>query len=66
MANVIREHIDELQPICKSDTLRRDIKIIGELLFEQIDHTILIHMMCLIVEHENEILDMLEEETSNG
>jgi len=59
--NVIEEHIQELQPMCKSKALKRDIETIGELLFEQIDHTILIHMMCLIVENENEIIDMLGE-----
>ena len=55
--NVIQEHIEDLQPMCKSDELKRDIETIGELLFEEIDHTILIHMMCLIVEREHEILD---------
>jgi hypothetical protein len=60
--NVIQEHIDELQPMCKSGALKRDIKTIGELLFEEIDHTILIHMMCLVVEKEDEILDMIGEE----
>jgi hypothetical protein len=60
--NVIQEHIEDLKPICKSKSLKRDIETIGSRLFEQIDHTILIHMMCLIVEHENEIIDMLGEE----
>ena len=55
--NVIQEHIEDLQPMCKSDELKRDIETIGELLFEEIDHTILMHMMCLIVEREHEILD---------
>ena len=55
--NVIQEHIEDLQPMCKSDELKRDIETIGELLFEEIDHTILMHMMCLIVEREDEILD---------
>ena len=59
--NVIEEHIQELQPMCKSEALKRDIETIGELLYEQIDHTILIHMMCLIVENETEIIDMLGE-----
>ena len=60
--NVIQEHIQDLQPMCKTETLKGDIKTIGELLFEEIDHTILIHMMCLIVEREDEILDMIGEE----
>ena len=60
--NVIQEHVQDLQPMCKTETLKRDIKTIGELLFEEIDHTILIHMMCLIVEREDEILDMIGEE----
>ena len=57
--NVIQEHIQDLQPMCKSEALERDIETIGGLLFEKIDHTILIHMMCLIVEKEDEILDMI-------
>ena len=55
--NVIQKHIEDLQPMCKSDELKRDIETIGELLFEEIDNTILMHMMCLIVEREHEILD---------
>ena len=60
MTSLIQEHIEDLQPMCKSDALKRDIKTIGQLLFEKIDHTILFHMMCLIVENESEILDMIE------
>ena len=52
--NTIEEHIEELKPMCKSESLKRDIDIIGNLLFAQIDQTLLIHMMCLIVEKEHE------------
>jgi len=60
--NAIEEHVQDLQPMCKTESLKRDIETIGELLYEQIDHTILIHMMCLIVEHEDGIIDMIGDE----
>ena len=59
--NIIEEHIQGLQPMCKTKALKRDIEAIGNLLYEQIDHTILINMMCLIVENDTEIIDMLGE-----
>ena len=55
-----QEFVDELQNKAKTDSLRRDIQTISDRLWEQIDHTILTHMMCLIVEHEDEIIDMVE------
>ena len=55
-----QEFIDELQNKAKTESLKRDIQTISDNLWEQIDHTILIHMMCLIVEHEDEISDMVE------
>ena len=64
--NTIKEHIEELKPMCKSESLKRDIDTIGNLLFEQVDHTILIHMMCLIVEKEYEIIDMLGDENEEN
>ena len=57
--NVIQEHIQDLQPMCKSEALKRDIETIGDLLFEKIDHTILMDMMCLIVENEGNILEII-------
>ena len=55
-----QEFVDELQLRAKSESLQRDLQTISDRLWEQIDHTILTHMMCLIVEHEDEIEDMIE------
>ena len=56
-----QEFVDELQAQAKTESLKRDIQTISDRLWEQIDHTILTHMMCLIVENETEIIDMLGE-----
>ena len=55
-----QEFVEELQLQAKSESLTRDLQIISDRLWEQIDHTILTHMMCLIVEHEDEITDIIE------
>ena len=56
-----QEFVEELLLQAKSESLTRDLQTISDRLWEQIDHTILIHMMCLIVENETEIIDMLGE-----
>ena len=55
-----QEFVEELQLQAKSESLTRDLQTISDRLWEQIDHTILTHMMCLIVEHEDEITDIIE------
>ena len=55
-----QEFVDDLQAMAKSESLKRDLQTISDNLWEEIDHTILTHMMCLIVEHEDEITDMIE------
>ena len=55
-----QELVDDLQAMAKSESLKRDLQTISDNLWEEIDHTILTHMMCLIVEHEDEITDMIE------
>ena len=55
-----QEFVEELQLQAKSESLKRDLQTISDRLWEQIDHTILTHMMCLVVEHEDEIEDMIE------
>ena len=55
-----QEFVDQLQSQAKSKSLQRDLQTISDNLWEEIDHTILTHMMCLIVEHEDEIIDMIE------
>ena len=51
------ELLRELQSRCTTTTLRRDLETISNLLFEQIDHTVLTDMMCLIVENEQNLID---------
>ena len=55
-----QELVDDLQAMAKSESLKRDLQTISDNLWEKIDHTILTHMMCLIVEHEDEITDIIE------
>ena len=55
-----QEFVEELLLQAKSESLTRDLQTISDRLWEQIDHTILTHMMCLIVEHEDEIIDIIE------
>ena len=55
-----QEFVDDLQCMAKTETLRIDLQTISDRLWEQIDHTVLTHMMCLIVEHEDEISEMIE------
>ncbi len=54
-----QEFVDQLQNQAKSEALSRDLQTISDNLWECIDHTILTHMMALIVEHEHEIIDMI-------
>ena len=50
-----QEMVDDLILRAKSETLKRDLQIISDRLWEQIDHTILTELMCLLVEYENQI-----------
>ena len=59
-----QEFVDDLQCMAKTETLRIDLQTISDRLWEQIDHTVLTHMMCLIVEHEDEISEMIEQENN--
>ena len=52
--------VKELIKMSKSQSVKRDLKTISEKLFEEIDHTILTHMMCLLVENEDSIVDMID------
>ena len=54
-----QEFVDDLQNRAKTEALKRDLQTISDNLWEQIDHTILTHMMCLVVENEEEIEDMI-------
>ena len=54
-----QEFVDQLQNQVKSEALSRDLQTISDNLWECVDHTILTHMMALIVEHEHEIIDMI-------
>ena len=56
------ELIKELIELSNSKTIKRDIRTIGEELYEKVDHTLLTHMMCLLVENEKHIIDMLGED----
>jgi hypothetical protein len=51
------ELLSELQSLCQTETLRRDLQTISETLFERIDHTILTDLMCLLVENEQSLID---------
>lgn len=51
------ELVRELQSRCATTTLQRDLPTISNLLFEQIDHTLLTEMMCLIVDNEQSLID---------
>ena len=57
-----QEFVDDLQNRAKTKALKRDLQTISDRLWEQIDHTILTHMMALIVENEEAIEDMIGEE----
>ena len=56
------ELVKRLVAISKSKSVKRDLKIISDKLTEEIDHTILTHMMCLLVDNEDHIIDMLGED----
>ena len=55
-----QEMVDNLILRAKSETLKRDLQTISNRLWEQIDHTILTELMCLIVENEHKIIDLIE------
>ena len=55
-----QEMVDDLILRAKSETLKRDLQTISDRLWEEIDHTILTELMCLIVENEDNIIDLIE------
>jgi len=55
-----QEMVDDLILQAKSETLKRDIQTISDRLWEEIDHTILTELLCLIVENEHKIIDLVE------
>ena len=55
-----QEFVDNLIERAKTKTLKRDLQTISDRLWEQIDHTILTEIMCLIVENENNITNLIE------
>ena len=56
------ELVNKLIEMSKSKSVKRYLKTISDKLTEEIDHTILTHMMCLLVENEDHIIDMLDED----
>ena len=44
----------------KSETLKRDLQTISDRLWEEIDHTLLTELMCIIVENEHKIIDLID------
>ena len=57
-----QELVEELIRVSNSKVIKRDLQTISDKLTEEIDHTILTHMMCLLVENEDHIIDMLDED----
>ena len=57
-----QELVEELIRVSNSKVIKRDLQTISDKLTEEIDHTILTHMMCLLVENEEGIIDMLDED----
>lgn len=55
-----QELVDSLILQAKTETLKRDLQTISDRLWEQIDHTILTELLCLIVENENKFKDMIK------
>tara|TARA_R100000231_G_scaffold70872_3_gene56046 strand:- start:562 stop:738 length:177 start_codon:yes stop_codon:yes gene_type:complete len=55
-----QELVEYLVSQAKSETLKRDLQTISDRLWEEIDHTLLTELMCLIVENENKIIDLIE------
>ena len=55
-----QEMVDDLILQAKSKTLKRDLQTISDRLWEEIDHTILTELLCLIVENEHKIIDLIE------
>ena len=55
-----QQFVDDLILQAKTKTLKRDLQTISDRLWEQIDHTILTELMCLIVEKEHNIKDLIE------
>lgn len=56
------ELVNKLIKMSKSKSVKRDLRTISDKLTEEIDHTILTHMMCLLVENEDHIIDMFGED----
>ncbi len=55
-----QEFVEDLILRAKSESLKRDLQTISDNLWEQIDHTILTELMCLIVENEDNIIDLID------
>ena len=55
-----QELVADLILRAKSETLKRDLQTISDRLWEEIDHTLLTELMCLIVENEHKIIDLIE------
>ena len=55
-----QEFVEDLILRAKSESLKRDLQTISDNLWEEIDHTILTELMCLIVENEDNIIDLIE------
>ena len=55
-----QEMVDDLISRAKTETLKRDLQTISDRLWEEIDHTVLTELLCLIVENEDKISDLIE------
>lgn len=55
-----QEFVQILIDRAKTETLKRDLQTISDRLWEQIDHTILTELMCLVVENEHNFKDLIE------
>tara|TARA_R100000329_G_scaffold119367_1_gene98383 strand:+ start:1671 stop:1847 length:177 start_codon:yes stop_codon:yes gene_type:complete len=55
-----QELVEYLVSQAKSETVKRDLQTISDRLWEEIDHTLLTELMCLIVENEHKIIDLIE------
>jgi len=55
-----QELVEYLVSQAKSETVKRDLQTISDRLWEEIDHTLLTELMCLIVENEHKIINLIE------
>tara|TARA_R110002096_G_scaffold4514_1_gene21430 strand:- start:205 stop:381 length:177 start_codon:yes stop_codon:yes gene_type:complete len=55
-----QEMIDYLIARAQTKTLKRDLQIISDKLYEEIDHHILIELLFLIVENEKKIINLIK------